>query len=209
MKTDVLVVGGSAAGIMAAMTAKKHYPEKDVLLVRKESKVLIPCGIPYTMATVDGPENNLIPDAVLTGNGIDFLVDEVTSVDRDNKTAVLKSDQEISYDKMILATGCKPFIPPIKGVELDGIYSVEKDYDLLKDIRERLDTCKDSCRNLVIIGGGFIGVEFADECRKGRDINVTIVELMDRVLSLVCDDDICVKAEQRLRENGGRKSRKG
>jgi len=75
MKTDVLVIGGSAAGIMAAITAKKHYHKK-VTLVRKEKKVLIPCGLPYTMATVDGPENNLIPDDTLTSKGIDLIIDE-------------------------------------------------------------------------------------------------------------------------------------
>ncbi|MDI3547389.1 MAG: hypothetical protein PWR10_1041 [Halanaerobiales bacterium] len=198
MRTDVLVIGGSAAGIMAAVTAKKHYPEKDITLVRKEEKVLIPCGIPYTMATVDGPDNNLIPDAAVTGKGIELLIDEVLEINRENKRVSLKTGEEIAYERLILATGSKPFVPPIKGVELDGVFTIQKDFGLLETIKNRLDASK----NLVIVGGGFIGIEFADECRKGRDIKVKIVEIMDHVLSLVCDDEFCLKAENKLKENG-------
>lgn len=198
MKKDVLVIGGSAAGIMAAVTAKKHYPEKDIALVRKEEKVLIPCGIPYTMATVEGPEKNLIPDAAVTGKNIELLIDEVIDIDRENKKVNLKSGEDISYEKLVMATGSKPFIPSIKGAQLDDVYTVKKDFQLLKEIKERLDRS----RNLVIIGGGFIGIEFADECRKNRNINVTVVEIMDHVLSLVCDEEFCLKAENKLKENG-------
>ena len=52
MKTDVLVIGGSAAGLVAAMTCKSNYPEKDVTVIRREDKVMIPCGIPYIYGTV-------------------------------------------------------------------------------------------------------------------------------------------------------------
>ena len=78
MKTfDVVVVGGSAAGITAAITSRRHYPDKSVLLIRKESLVPIPCGIPYIFGTVAGPEKNLIPDGVLKGNAIDFFWNEI------------------------------------------------------------------------------------------------------------------------------------
>ena len=66
---DVLIVGGSAAGISAAMTARRHYPDATVALVRQEDKVPVPCGIPYVFGTLDSPEKNLIPDAAVTGSG--------------------------------------------------------------------------------------------------------------------------------------------
>jgi len=59
------VVGGSTAGITAAITCRRHYPKKSILLIRKEKHVLIPCGIPYIFGTVGSPDNNLIPDSVL------------------------------------------------------------------------------------------------------------------------------------------------
>ena len=64
-KADAVVIGGSAAGIPAAITARRHYPEKSIILIRKEKQVLIPCGIPYIFGTVEKPENNLIPDAAV------------------------------------------------------------------------------------------------------------------------------------------------
>ena len=52
-KTDVLIVGGGAAGLVAAITGKSHYPDKDFLLIRKEKQVLVPCGIPYIFGSLE------------------------------------------------------------------------------------------------------------------------------------------------------------
>ena len=96
-KSDVVVVGGSAAGITAAITCHRHYPDKSVLLVRKEQQVLIPCGIPYIFGTVNGPENDLIPDAVLSKNAIEFIVDEATGIDREAQTIETAGGETIGY----------------------------------------------------------------------------------------------------------------
>ena len=74
---DVIVIGGSAAGITAAITCRRHYPDKSVLVIRKEKQVQIPCGIPYIFGTVNSPEYNLIPDKVINNDGIDLLVDTI------------------------------------------------------------------------------------------------------------------------------------
>lgn len=198
MKTDVLIIGGSAAGLMAGITARKHYPEKKVTIVRKEDKVLIPCGIPYTLHTVDGPENNIIPDEAATGKDIDLIINEVVEIDKENKNVKLKDGELIGYEKLVLGVGSSPFLPPIKGADLENVYTVKKDFELLNELRNKVKENKE----IVIIGGGFIGVEFADEIRKNENTNVTIIEILDNVLSLVCDDILCEKAENKLRENG-------
>ena len=81
-KADVIVIGGSAAGITVAITCRRHYPEKSILLIRKEKQVLIPCGIPYIFGTVGSPDKNLVPDAVLEKNGIELVIAEVTDIGR-------------------------------------------------------------------------------------------------------------------------------
>ena len=79
---DIIILGGSAAGITAAITARRHHPDKRILLVRMEKQVQIPCGIPYIFGTLGTPEKNLIPDAVLETNRIDPLIAEATKIDR-------------------------------------------------------------------------------------------------------------------------------
>lgn len=195
---DVVIVGGSAAGIPAAITCRRHYPDKSVMLIRKEDKVQIPCGIPYIFGTVNSPENNLIPDTAVTGNGIELLVDEVKKINRAEKNVVTKGGETVGYDKLILATGSTPLKLPIPGLDKEGVFSVKKDTPYLQEL---LDEMKDK-KDIVILGGGFIGVEFADECKKNRDAKVTIVELLPHCLMLAFEDEFCQEAENVLKERG-------
>jgi len=192
---DVIVVGGSAAGIPAAITAKRHYPKKSVLLIRKERNVLIPCGIPYIFGTVGTPDKNLIPDKVLEKNGIKLLIDPVVHIDNKNCVVETKAGEQVNYEKLVLATGSEPMIPPIPGIDKKNIFSMKKDVVYLNDMIRTMEHSS----NLVIVGCGFIGVELAEECKKRKkNLNITIVEMMHHCLQLVYDKDFCLKAEETL-----------
>lgn len=190
-KADVIVIGGSAAGITAAITCRRHYPEKSILLIREEKQVLIPCGIPYIFGTVGSPDKNLIPDAVLEKNGIELVIDEVTDIGRIDRFVTTANGERIGYEKLVLAIGSIPIIPPIPGVDMKNIFVVRKDVSYLQQMLEQLNRSS----NLVIVGGGFIGAEFADECRKNRHIKITIVEMLSHCLMLTFDEDLCAVAE--------------
>lgn len=197
-REDVVVVGGSVAGLVAAKTCRRHYPDKRVLLLRKEEKVPIPCGIPYVFGTVD-LQDNLIPDSTLEKDGIDFQIDKVVKIDRNAKAISTSGGEEIGYEKLILATGSNPSQPPIPGLEKENVYSVKKDVDYLRELLDSVQTAK----KIVIIGGGFIGVEFADQCKKNRDIDLTIVELLPHCLTQGgFDEEFCKLSERKLRDNG-------
>jgi NADH oxidase (H2O2-forming) len=198
-KTDVLIIGGSAAGPVAGITARRHYKDAKVTVVRKEKEgqVLVPCGLPYIFGTVGAPEKNIIPDALLTGNNIDFIIDEATSIDRQAKTVTTASGKSIGYEKLVLATGASPIIIPIPGKDLENVFSAQKDVDYLNGLLKVLEGVKD----VVVIGGGFIGLEFGDELKK-RGLNVTIVEMLPHCLQLVFDEDFCNLAESKLKERG-------
>jgi NADH oxidase (H2O2-forming) len=197
-KADVLVIGGSAAGPVAGISCRRRYGDKSVILVRKEEQVLIPCGIPYIFGTVGSSAKNLIPDALVVNNGIELVKGEAVEVDREKKTVSLSNGNTFSYEKMVLATGSSPLVLPIPGIDKENVFVAKKDVSYLDNMLGKLNDAKD----IVIIGGGFIGVEFADECKKNRDCNVTIVELLPHCLQLALDEEFCVEAEKVLSDRG-------
>ncbi|MFW5912285.1 MAG: FAD-dependent oxidoreductase [Candidatus Hadarchaeota archaeon] len=198
-ETDVAVIGGSAAGITAAKTCRRHYPEKKVLVIRSEEQVPIPCGIPYVFGTVESPQNNIIPDDVLKEGDIDLLVDEVEKVNKEDKTLTTKEEEKITYDKLVLATGSSPVEPPIPGIEKENVFTVKKNVPYLRNISNAIDEAQD----LVIIGGGFIGMELGDECRKRKETNVKIVEKLPHCLMLGgFDSEFCEKSEKVISDRG-------
>ncbi len=196
---DVVIVGGSAAGIVAGMTARRHYKDARITVVRKEKEgqVLVPCGLPYIFGTLGAAEKNIMPDALLSNNKIDLVVDEAASIDRKAKKVATASGKFIEYEKLILATGAVPIIIPIPGKDLENVFCATKDVAYLNGLLKKLAEVKD----VVIIGGGFIGLEFADEFKK-KGLNVTVVEMLPHCLQLVFDEDFCALAENKLKERG-------
>jgi len=194
---DIVVIGGSAAGLTAAITARRHYPDRKVLIVRREKQVLIPCGIPYIFGTVGSPQKNLIGDAVLEKNGIELLLAEATDIDREQKV-LHTTDGEVSYERLVLATGSRPVMLPIPGCDLKGVYSIVKDVEYLSGLQQQLEVAK----NVVVIGGGFIGIEFADEINKAGDKQVTVIEIAPHCLSLAYDEEFCAEMEKVVTSRG-------
>lgn len=197
--TDVLVIGSSAAGVVTALTGKKVYPDKTFTVIRKEEKTLVPCGIPYTFASIDGTNDNILPsDKMLESSNIDLIIDEAISINRKDKTCVLKNKDEISYKKLVLATGSTPSIPTwLKGADLENVFTVPKDKDYLDIMRNKLK----QCNKIAIVGAGFIGVELSDELKKtGKEI--ILIEKLPHILGLCFDEEISIKAEEVLQKSG-------
>jgi len=194
-KHELVIIGGSAGGIQSAICAQKHQGLKDILVVRREPKVLVPCGIPYIYGTLGAVDKNIIPDKLL--GDAQLKIGEVVSVESEEKTITMSDGQKIGYNRLVLASGSNPFKPPIPGIEKDNVFFVKKDADYLHSLKDAMDKAK----RILIIGGGFIGVEFADECRKkGHD--VTLVELLPYCLQLVCAQDLCVRVDEALKKRG-------
>lgn len=196
--TDVLVIGGSAAGLVTATTVKSNYPEKKVTVLRKEKDVLVPCGIPYIFGSLDNSDQNLVPDAKLSGAGVDLIVGTAEKIDIAEKTCNTSAGDTISFSKIVLATGSVPKIPTwLKGSDLKNVFTVPKDRVYLDILADKI---KDKSK-VVVIGGGFIGVEMSDELNKGGK-EVVLVEVLPHILGAVFDEDAAVKAENALIERG-------
>jgi len=132
----------------------------------------------------------------MLGNA-ELIIDEVTSIDREAKTVTTAKGEIIGYDKLILATGSRPLVPRMPGTDLSNVFTIRKEIEYLEKLQEALKQAKD----VVVVGGGFIGAEFADECRK-MGLRVTVVELLEHCLYLNCDEDFCIRVEDKMREVG-------
>ena len=197
-KTDVLIIGGSATGLVAAMTAKSNYPDKIVTVVRKEEKVMIPCGIPYIFGTIETSNFNILPDEGLIKLGVEIIIDEAVSVDTKAKTCKLKNGEPLMYDKLIMGAGSTPAIPSwLKGAELENVFTIPKNKDYLDQVQQKLH----NLQKVVVVGAGFIGVEVSDELIKaGKD--VTLLEILPNILGATFDDEFAAEAETLLGQRG-------
>nr|MDD3760468.1 FAD-dependent oxidoreductase [Acidithiobacillus sp.] len=198
LKTDILIIGGGPAGMMTGITAAQFAPHKQVLVIRPETDAVIPCGIPYIFGTLGGTDEDMAGRAPLLAAGGKIQIGRIQSVDRKARTAVLDSGDIIHWERLVLATGAENFIPPISGTQLEGVFSIQKDYQYLDALFSKVVP---QIKTLAIIGGGFIGVEFADEIRK-RGIQVHIIEMLPHLMQAAFDLDACEAVEKQLQKQG-------
>jgi len=196
---DVIIIGGGPAGVTCAISARNTYPDKKIALIRKESAPMIPCGIPYTLNTLDSVDDNILPDTPLKNAAVRVVEDEVINISRIENKLELNNGKELSFEKLVLATGSKPVLPKIEGIEKEGVYLVKKDHDYLVDLRKK----SNEANNILVVGGGYIGVEIADELLKAGK-SVTLVEKMDCLLPASMDEEFGMKAKVILEELGGK-----
>ncbi|MCD6403269.1 MAG: FAD-dependent oxidoreductase, partial [Candidatus Aenigmarchaeota archaeon] len=195
MEYDVVVIGGGPAGFVSAIMAKKLY-KCNVLLIKKEEKFVIPCGIPYIFGTLQDVDKDCVPNKKLEDADVDVMIDEVLGIDVESKIVRTRL-KDIRYEKLILATGSLPWKPPIPGSDKKNVFSVHKSYEKLKSM---LEVLKNSQR-IAIIGGGFIGVELADELIKsGKE--VYLIEMLPHILQLYFDEEFYMPIENRMKEKG-------
>jgi len=196
---DVLVIGGGPAGGVCAVTAKMNYPEKEILVIREFEKQLVPCAIPYIFGeTLGCSENNVASCGMAADMGISTLIGRVVDIDIKNKIAYSK-ENEISFDKLIFATGSQPFVhESLKhALELKGVFTIPKNKTLIDELKAYSDTKEE----IVIIGSGFIGVEIAAEFA-GSGKKVTVIGGSKHILKDAFDSEIGLQAEEILLASG-------
>ncbi|MEA3490245.1 MAG: FAD-dependent oxidoreductase [Candidatus Omnitrophota bacterium] len=197
-KTDILIVGAGPAGIVCAVTACKYYPGKKITVIKNVERGVVPCGIPYMFASLESPDENKMGTASLEKNSVDVIIDEAKKINRDKKTVEAKSGNNYSYEKLILAIGSSPIVPPIPGIDKKGVYPIHKDMDYLKNSIKEIKKAK----NILIVGGGFIGVEFADELSQIHGPSVHLVEMLPSILANSFDPEFSSLAGDKLKAKG-------
>ncbi|MBN2175892.1 MAG: FAD-dependent oxidoreductase [Bacteroidales bacterium] len=196
-KYDVIIIGAGPSGIVVGVTAKTQNPGKSMLMVAEEAKGLVPCGIPYVFHSLGSVDKNVMGPKPFIDLGGEVIVDPVTEADIKNKVVKLKSGATYEFDKLIFATGSIPVIPDfIPGYHLDGVEYINKSYNSIKELKNKADKAK----NIVIVGGGFIGAEVAEQLASETGKTVTIIESEPYCFNKAFSKELGEIATKKLRE---------
>lgn len=202
----VVIIGGVAGGASAATRIRRLDEEAEIIIYEKSGYVSYAnCGLPYYIGDVITDEAKLsVQDAagLLRRYNIWAKVKhEVIKIDPDRKVVKVKNltnnkEFEQTYDKLVIATGAKPIKPNIPGVDLPEVFTLRNVEDTLA-IKQYVNT--HNVNNIAIIGGGFIGIELAENLANiGK--NITIYEMSAQLLSLL-DRDMAAFVHATLREH--------
>lgn len=187
----IVIVGGGAGGISTASNIRKLDEECEIIVLTRDNKIAYsPCAIPYVLSGTIKSFDDIImrtPEDY-KAKGIDIITEvEVTAVDNKAKTVTYvgnSKETKIKYDKLVLATGGKPFVPPMEGADLEGVYQIRNIDDGIR-VQEAMKDAKTA----IVTGAGLIGIEIAFALMR-QGINVTLSEMMPQIVPRSLDKDM-------------------
>ena len=202
--SKVVIIGGVAGGMSAATRLRRLDNDAEITVIEKSGYVSYAnCGLPYFVGGVIEEEDNLLlqtPESLHARFRLDVRINtEALSIDRSSKRILIKNvltgaESAIDYDKLVLSPGASPIVPPLPGINRAlTLRTVE-------DVERIVAHVKEKPRTAVVIGGGFIGVEIAENLvHKG--INTSVVEASDQVLAPL-DPEMAFLVATEMRSKG-------
>jgi NAD(P)H-nitrite reductase large subunit len=199
VRTKYLIIGNSAGGIGAAEAIRQVDKEGTLTIVSEE---------PYPAYSRPLISKYLAGQRTLEGilfrpldfydqNNILFLPGKkVTHLELNHRTARLEDGEQIAWEKLLLAVGGKPIFPKIKGSDKRGVFTFTN-----LDDAKAVDRFLDNARKAVVIGGGLIGISLAEALMK-RGVDVIVVEMKERILNTILDQQASLMAEEVLKQAG-------
>lgn len=203
----VVIVGGVAGGATAAARIRRLDEEAEIVVFERSSYVSYAnCGLPYYIGDVITDEGDLTlqtPESFWNRFGVKVMVNhQVIKINTDEKTVTVRDlvtgEEWIeSYDKLLLSPGAKPIIPCIPGADNDKIFTlrtVEDTFKIHEYVRDN------EVRSVLIVGGGFIGSEMAENLKE-RGMDVTIIQRSSQLLGIL-DYDMAAFVHNKFRSKG-------
>ncbi len=212
-KKRIVIIGGSAAGPKAAARARRFDEHAEITIIQKSPELsMASCGYPYYIGGTFDDRNMLLstptgvvrdPVFYLNAKGIIARTEtEAIKIDRNKKVVTCKDlksgkTDDVPYDKLIITTGTIPKIPPVPGVNLEGITTLQsiQDADYLRKIRD-----EQKIKKAVVIGGGLIGMETC-EALNLAGIDITVVEMLPHLLPYL-ELELAMLVENHIKAKG-------
>lgn len=198
----IIIVGGGAAGASCAARLRRLQEDAEIIILEKTDEISIAnCGLPYFCSDVISDRNKmLVSNPTVFRNLLNVEVrlnSGVTAINREKKSVTVNNEYEIEYDKLVLALGASPIKPPIPGIDNKKIFTVRtlSDADRIKDFVKQ-----NEIKNAVVVGGGFIGLEMAENFVE-MGLNTSVIELSDQLLTPI-DVDMAAMVQNQMRDNG-------
>jgi len=205
--SKIIIVGGVAGGATAAARLRRLDERAEIIMFERGEHISFAnCGLPYHIGRSIASRENLLlqtPESFRKRFNVDVRVQsEVVSIDREAKTVSVKNIQTgetytESYDKLVLSPGGAPIRPPIEGINSERVFTLRNvaDTDRIKAFIQAAHP-----QNAVVVGGGFIGIEMAENLSEAG-LNVSVVELSDQVIAPL-DGDMACDVHNHLRQKG-------
>lgn len=204
--SKTVIIGGVAGGATAAARLRRLDENMEIIIMERGKYISYAnCGLPYYIGDVIKSRESLLvqtPQAMKSKFNIDVRVEnEVMRINREEQTVDVKNSDGIlyqeSYDNLIIATGSSPLKPPIPGIDSEGIYTLWNvdDTDRIKGLIDQ-----EHPKTAAVIGGGFIGLEMAENLHK-RGIHVSIIEAQDQVMAPI-DFEMAQMLHENIDMNG-------
>ena len=202
-KMKILIIGGVAGGASTATRLRRMDEKAEIILIERGEYISFAnCGLPYHIGEVIEDRDKLLvvtPQKLRATFNIDARVrHEALSIDREKKEVTIRElatgrEYKESYDKLVLSPGASPIVPPIEGVSLPGVYTLRSLTDM-----DRIDDflLENKPASAVVIGGGFIGLEIAENLQH-RGLQVTIIEMLNQVMAPI-DYEMAAMVHQHL-----------
>lgn len=197
-----VIVGGGACGASCAARLRRLDETAEIIILEATDEISIAnCGLPYYCSDVINGRDKMIvakPDTFKNLLNVEVRFNsKVTAINKNKKTVTVNHDYELSYDNLVLAPGASPVKPPIPGIDNKKIFTVRtlRDADMIK-----MHIKSANAKNAIVIGGGFIGVEMAENFVT-MGLNTTVVEAASQILAPF-DSDMISIAHNEMRDNG-------
>ena len=204
----VLIIGGVAAGTKAAAKLKRMDRGMQVTLITKDQDISYAgCGLPYYVGGLIDTREELIVNtpAKFAGlTGVEVLTGrEAVKLDSTAKTVTARNhatgeEEHYTYDACILATGASPIVPPLPGMDLEGVFKLRTPDDAI-GLRDYVKSTQ--ARRAVVVGGGFIGLEAAENLQ-AQGLTVTVVDLASQIMPNIFDPEMAEYVKRHLQSKG-------